>query len=68
MTSVQFNRGQETVDVAALTLIKDGKYEDEEQFTITLTGMGQNRICEPSTATVVILDSDRKGKFLFYFK
>ncbi|XP_072015652.1 uncharacterized protein [Amphiura filiformis] len=57
MVSLEFQADKRVMYVP-LTVNPDGEYETREQFTVRISAADPSRICEPSTATVVIVSSD----------
>ncbi|XP_072051663.1 sodium/calcium exchanger Calx-like [Amphiura filiformis] len=56
--SVDFPVDTGVMNVPGLTINSDEEYEPQEQFTVRISAADPNRICEPSTAVVVIVSSD----------
>ncbi|XP_072023803.1 extracellular matrix organizing protein FRAS1-like [Amphiura filiformis] len=56
--SLDFPLDNAIMNVPGLTVYTDDEYETQEQFTVRISAAIPSRICEPSTATVVIVSSD----------
>ena len=57
--TVTFLSGESTASVS-VSIVDDSNIEDTEMFTATLTGVSNVVIGSDDTATVTILDDDRK--------
>ena len=58
--TVTFLSGESTASVS-VSIVDDSNIEDTEMFTATLTGVSNVVIGNDDTATVTILDDDRKS-------